>query len=286
MLVISRTQKLNSLSKHFHKGLEILLTLSDGGKLWINNREYPIEYGALFVMNSTDFHNNIGDSEDAEYKFCAVDFEPDEVCCLTSKNFDLLSCFRDHRNFVHRRLLGEGQTDELLKMIRQLDLYLSPDCRIYGKEVYSKTTLAEILVFVNAVYEMPECGGKLAAADVQRDEKLGPVIEYINEHYAEDMSIDEIAEKFYMSRSNLCRLFKKTTGTTINGYVTNIRIFKAMDLLRAGYNVNFTSELVGFKSASHFITLFTKLEGISPKQYTKILSSAQEFDWILSSEAD
>lgn len=69
------------------------------------------------------------------------------------------------------------------------------------------------------------------------------------------------------------------TGITLNTYITYIRVFKAKSFLLAGYNVSLAGEMVGFKSTSYFISTFTKLEGMSPKRYSKLASSSKEFSW-------
>ena len=69
------------------------------------------------------------------------------------------------------------------------------------------------------------------------------------------------------------------TGITFRTYITYVRVFKAKGLLREGYSVNIVGEMVGFKSISYFISTFTKIEGISPKRYSKLLISSTEFSW-------
>ncbi len=69
------------------------------------------------------------------------------------------------------------------------------------------------------------------------------------------------------------------TGITLRAYITNMRVFKAKKFLREGYSVSLAGEMVGFRSTSHFISTFTKLEGVSPKRYSKISTSSNEFEW-------
>ncbi len=72
------------------------------------------------------------------------------------------------------------------------------------------------------------------------------------------------------------------TGITLRAFITNMRVFKAKDFLRAGYNVKIAGEMVGFQSTSYFISTFTKLEGVSPKRYSKLSSSSTAFEWSIS----
>ena len=281
MFVIFRSQEWKGRKLHFHSGYEILLTLSEGDRMYINNAEYPIRRGSLFVMNSTDFHRSVGNNDKQLYQFYAIRFEPDEVNGVSTPNFDLTACFVDHRNFNHHYQLNGDQLDILLKQINRLEYYLSPECSVYGKEVYGKLRLAEMLIYINSLYESAESatGATPLPHSQKTSDRISPVIQYIQEHYTEDISLDGLAEAFFINKSHLCRIFKGVTGTTLNAYITNMRALKAKELLRAGYNVNFVGETVGFKSASHFIRTFTKLEGVSPKRYSKLFTSSTKFEW-------
>lgn len=278
MFVIFRSQGWNGRKLHFHNGMEILLTLSEGDKMYINNAVYPIRRGSLFVMNSTDFHRSVGSNDKPPYQFYAIRFDPEEVCGVSTPNVDLTACFLDHRNFNHHCQLNADQLENLLKQINMLEYYLSPECSAYGKEVHSKIRLAEMLLYINALYESTENAAQLQHSKKSSD-KISPIIQHIQEHYTEELSLDDLADAFSISKSHLCRIFKSVTGTTLSAYVTNMRVLKAKGFLRAGYSVNFAGEMVGFKSTSHFIRTFTKLEGVSPKRYSKFSASSTEFEW-------
>ena len=280
MFVIFRSQEWrgHKLHLHFHSGFEILLVLSEGDRMYINDAIYPIRRGSLFVMNSTDFHRSVGNSDKKLYQFYAIRFDPEEISGVSTPGFDLAACFLDHRNFNHHYQLDNDQLENLLKQINRLEYYLSPECSAYGKEVYSKIRLAEMLIYVNALYESTEVTAQ-PQQNKKTTDKISPIIQHIQEHYMEELALDNLADAFFISKSHLCRIFKSVTGSTLNAYVTDLRILKAKELLRAGYSVNFASETVGFKSTSYFIRTFTKIEGVSPKRYAKLFTSSSEFEW-------
>jgi YesN/AraC family two-component response regulator len=67
----------------------------------------------------------------------------------------------------------------------------------------------------------------------------------------------------------LGHIFKKATGFSVNEYIINCRIIKARELLKENLPVSKTGEMVGYCNVSHFIRTFSKLTGLSPKQYAK-----------------
>ena len=75
-----------------------------------------------------------------------------------------------------------------------------------------------------------------------------------------------------LSSSYLCRIFKATTGTTINKYITAKRITISKSLLSQGYSVNEACEACGFNDYSNYLKAFTKAVGISPKKYAQFNS--------------
>lgn len=263
---------------HFHDGYEILLILSDGGKIYINNYVYPIKSGSLFVLNKTDIHRSIGDNNNQLYEFYTIGFEPEEIEGVSTNSFDLTRCFSDHRNFNHHRLLNNDQQERILMHIERLRYYLSPECSLFGREVYCKIRLAEILIFINSIYAADNLIRESPSPQLLTD-KLQPILHFIQENFAEEISLERLAEEFYISKGHLCRIFKNFTGQTINQYIINLRISKARELLKHGYSVAFTGESVGFKSPSHFIRTFKKSEGLTPKEQKKLLSVSSEFKW-------
>lgn len=93
---------------------------------------------------------------------------------------------------------------------------------------------------------------------------------YIHKHYAENISVDDIALFGGMCRSKCCRLFSQMTGQTPNVYLTHYRIARSCKLLKeTNMSISETADACGFQSASHFIAVFKKTIGISPQKYRK-----------------
>ena len=102
-------------------------------------------------------------------------------------------------------------------------------------------------------------------------ELTGSVFNYIEEHY-KNGSLSELAEIMGYDVYWLSRIFKATTGTTINKYITAKRITISKSLLSQGYSVNEACEACGFNDYSNYLKAFTKAVGISPKKYAQFNS--------------
>lgn len=103
-------------------------------------------------------------------------------------------------------------------------------------------------------------------------EELSPVIqyiiEYIQEHYSDSLSIKEFCVKNKMSTAYLGYLFKKETGMFFNNYLTQYRISCSLQLLlETNDSIQDIATAVGFSSASYFILCFKKQTGLSPIRY-------------------
>lgn len=93
------------------------------------------------------------------------------------------------------------------------------------------------------------------------------IIAYLEKHFAEDVSLDELAEKLDYNKSYLCIAFKKDTHMTILDCLNTIRIRRAAELIvYSDYCLHQVAELCGFASVSHFNRVFQKYVGITPGQ--------------------
>jgi two-component system response regulator YesN len=94
--------------------------------------------------------------------------------------------------------------------------------------------------------------------------------EYLNQNYASDMTLQHIAERFFISRENVSRKFKQITGENLSDYLTGLRVDKAKALLQ---NTNLRSsqisELVGYEDEKYFSRVFKKATGLTPREYRK-----------------
>lgn len=94
------------------------------------------------------------------------------------------------------------------------------------------------------------------------------IIRYIHQHYADDLSLNTLAEVLHMTPGYISRLFSRESGTTYRKYLTELRVEKAKGLLATtGLSIAEVSDRVGFNDYFHFLKTFKRLTGISPGKY-------------------
>ncbi len=94
------------------------------------------------------------------------------------------------------------------------------------------------------------------------------VLDYLHNHYKEDFSLDELCERFHVSKSYLSSTFAKATNTTIFQYKLSLQLEEAKRLCReTKYSYDKIAELTGFSSGNYFRLIFKKHEGRTPNQH-------------------
>jgi AraC-like DNA-binding protein len=90
---------------------------------------------------------------------------------------------------------------------------------------------------------------------------------YIDEHYAEKIDVENIADEAYFSKFHFIRLFKKAVGRTPHQYLTWVRVHKAKELLEGEHSITDVCFAVGFESPGAFATVFKRVAGETPSAY-------------------
>lgn len=99
------------------------------------------------------------------------------------------------------------------------------------------------------------------------------IIEYLSENFKQDISIEELCKKFYISTKMLYRVFKSQTGTTVFGYITAKRVKAAEELLIVSdRSISEIAADVGYSDYNYFIKVFKKSTGLTPLKYRKLHS--------------
>lgn len=108
--------------------------------------------------------------------------------------------------------------------------------------------------------------------DITKSKKgyMGGAFEYINCNYMKDIGISDVAEHLHISESYLSKLFKAETSFTFVEYLANVRIKKAVELLKtSSIKIYEAANMVGFKDYRYFSMIFKKMVGISPTEYKR-----------------
>ncbi|UUZ92976.1 AraC family transcriptional regulator [Paenibacillus sp. P25] len=90
----------------------------------------------------------------------------------------------------------------------------------------------------------------------------------MDQRYAENLTVSDIAESVYLSSTYVSLLFKQETGETVYEYLTKVRIERAKELLRdARIKFYEICDAVGYSDPSHFSKIFKKYTGLTPSAY-------------------
>lgn len=94
--------------------------------------------------------------------------------------------------------------------------------------------------------------------------------DYLDRNYQQEITLQHIADRFFLSRENVSRKFKQVTGENLSDYLTNLRIDKAKELLQnSDMRLSRISELIGYEDEKYFSRVFKKATGLTPREYRK-----------------
>lgn len=164
------------------------------------------------------------------------------------------------------RILKPSNT-EMQRLIEHLDTAIAEKSNKHGDTITH--TLFSYLVFLLDKLPQADLPPKVAKKD-----RIPPtvlkVIEYMNEHYGEKLTLTSIADEFFLSKTALSYTFKKYMDCTLIDFLISIRITKAKEfLLSTKKSIEEISELCGFSSANYFGLIFKQKEKLSPMHYRK-----------------
>lgn len=124
-------------------------------------------------------------------------------------------------------------------------------------QLESLRTLLTNIIFSNAI-------------EIERNEVIEEIAEYIQNNITENLSVKFICSKFFISKNRLYKDFKEHYNTTVTEYITNVKIAKAEKLLKeTNLPVYTVCENAGVDNYTYFSNLFKKKTGLSPTEYRK-----------------
>lgn len=264
-LTLNRDNEWAMDKHHFHDQIEILLSLTDAGNIFANNTLYPLKKGSLLILKDTTLHKTIASNCNL-YERYILHFSSEILRELSTNQTNLLAVFNTPVNYF---FLNEA---ELTKVISMFESCRHLEDHIFGNDLRKNIAFIQLLLHLSSLVKKD---GDSHKPKNKNFEKISPMLEFINNNIDQELTLDLLANKFYMNKFHLSRTFKTVTGFTLMTYVINCRILKSRELLRKGYSVQEAGELSGFNNNAHFIRTFGKYTGISPGKYMKLYKESR-----------
>ena len=238
---------INNCTPHFHNQLEIIAVQTSSQLVQINEKQSILKAGELAIADCFDVHS---------YTYCDA---ISTVLILPDRFLTEYKLYKQDRglatNFIHDRRVY----DETFPLLARIPLEKNP----LAQKGLINVLLGRILEYTG-----------LSAQKVNSKQDISlihNILDYIEQHYAEDLSLKSISAHFSYSPSHFSRLFNSFFHYTLADYVNAVRLRKFFELKEKNPDrplINLILES-GFSSVPTFYRLFTKKLGVSPFKYYK-----------------
>lgn len=242
---------------HYHEFDKVVVFRSGQVTYTVEGKAYFLTPGDLLLIPHHHIHQP--DIGGATYERYILWLNPEFLV-----ENGLEPCFvRVVRSGFHLIRLGEEQTRQLLQRLDQMEQAMG-DGAAFGAEMLVKTYCLQFLIGLNRGSQ-----GNLAALDrevYRSDPKIEEILSYINDHLAMPMTVQSLAERFYLSSSWLMHRFKEVTGCTVHQYILQKRLILAASLIRSGVPVIKAAAQSGFSDYSTFLRAFRSAYHMAPRE--------------------
>lgn len=254
---LDRRPKPEDYFLHAHEKHEIYGFLSGDGRYLVEGTEYPLEPGSLLFMRAGETHK-LQIRPDKPYERITLHFSPHALRAIDGLGW-LTEPFTARPlgcgNLYARAHMPNGQA------LMYLQNMLIEEADGYARELAIRTYLPPLLTEVRHVFLQRETDAAPEHRDISRE-----LVEYINENLCGDLTLDALADHFFLSKSQLGRLFRKATGSPIWEYVLIKRLLAARGRIRGGEAAGEVCQSCGFREYSSFYRAYKKRFGVSPRE--------------------
>ena len=246
---------------HDHSAIEILLTLEGMVTYTIEDKVYQVRKGEILIIPQDTAHSLTMEEGSSRYLYL---FEPDAI--MTMRDIKSMAIYFNKPFHLRDGSDAHVRIRELL--LRAKDLYEK-------RELMWNTACYSCILRVYATLGQRYLSGiRPRTADNMRNmdsEVINAVMTYINNHYREELSLENVAGFAGFSRYYFSRSFKKQTGYSFKDYLCQKRLQVAMDLLiRTNRSMRDVALESGFGSVATFNRVFREKKGCTPTQYRAI----------------
>lgn len=251
-----KDQTEKEFSYHYHDFHKVVIFLSGNVTYHIEGKAYLLKPWDILLVNRHAIHKP---SIDASV--------PYERFILWIQNdisqSELTRCFQKASDRSYNLIRLHTQFQEKLKSILfELDASLRSED--FGSEILSQALFSQFMIYLNRIFlEKQYIFDKKSYTF---DSQIASILQYINHNLKEDLSVETLSARYYVSKYHLMRKFKQETGYTLHNYIVNKRLLMARTLISNGMPVTKAAQESGFAEYSTFSRAYRKQFKTNPSE--------------------
>lgn len=239
----------NVMQSHFHNYYELFYLEQGERKVVIGNTSYQLKPHDYIVFPPYTMHHSYSE-QDVRFSRLVLYFQP-----------ELISA--DLKEFLNNDLTPHSIDDE-----HTHDLFYGQLCQLISEQDQPKLMTLEVMNSLLQLILITIMRNQSQTHRALSEPKMASVISFVHQNYFKDLCLDELSERFFISKSYLCREFKRFTSCSFVEYLNKIRVLHAQRLfVESDKSITEIAMEVGFGSLTHFERVFSKNNGIAPKKF-------------------
>lgn len=254
--------KFEGVAVHQHDFYEVYFFISGNVEYSVEGKSYRMKKGDLLLINPLELHQPRIGPDQSVYERIVLWINKSYLSSLCNNSTSLSRCFDNtipnHTNLIR---LSPAQQSYISSKLTELIEEKSSD--VYGSDLAAEALLIRLLVEINRLTINEERTGE----ESNTPGIVTNVLEYINNHYCEKISLSSVANEFFVSKYYLSHIFNSVVGTSLHRYITLKRLINAKQMLSSGIKPTTASINCGFNDYAGFYRAFTAEYGITPKEF-------------------
>ena len=243
-------------SYHYHDFHKVVIFLSGKVTYHIEGKAYHLKPWDILLVSRHAIHKSEIDASVPYERF--ILWIKNDI-----PNKQLLQCFQKASDRSYNLVRLNSSLQENLKDVL-FELEASARSEAFGKDILTQALFQEFKVYLNRIFlEKQYIFDKKSYS---YDSQIANILKYINHHLGEDLSVDALASRHYISKYHLMRKFKEETGYTLHNYVINKRLLQARTLISEGTPILKAAHESGFAEYSTFSRAYRKQFGKAPSE--------------------
>ena len=247
-------QTKKDFSYHYHDFHKIIVFISGKVTYHIEGKAYHLKPPDILLVSQGAIHKPEIDPSVPYERY--IFWIRDDLSCQ-----ELNTCFQKANDRSFNLVRADSALQERLKdLLPEIEQTLQN--KHFGDTVLRNALFTQFMIYINRIFLRTSSSPdkKTYSSDTQVEQLL----KYINRNLSENLSIDQLANRFFFSKYHMMRKFKNETGYTIHNYITSKRLLMARSLISQGMPVMKAAQASGFHDYTTFVRAYKKQFGKAP----------------------